>query len=72
MKDIIEMLNRKRSQLESDYQFHLDWIQRMVNDPNDVKAITFEQNMIIHLTEMNTIKSRLREVNDQLMVLSLQ
>lgn len=72
MKAIIEMLERKRNQLNTDYQFHLDSVRRMANDSDNVKAITFEQNMISHLVEMNSIKNRLREIDDQLIALRIQ
>ncbi len=66
MKDIIEMLEFKRQQLALDYQNHLEAVKHMVNDPEGHKSITFESNMISHLIEMNSLKSRLRELTDQI------
>jgi hypothetical protein len=66
MKGIIEMLEFKRQQLALDYQNHLEAVKNMVNDPTAHKSITFESNMISHLIEMNSLKSRLRELTDQI------
>ena len=72
MKYIIETLEQKRKQLKQDYQSHLETIQHMVNDPINVKSITFEQNMITHLIEMNSLKNRLNEITDQIIYLTIE
>lgn len=64
MKDIIEMLEFKRQNLAFEYKNHLDAVNHMVNDPEVRKSITFESNMISHLIEMNSLKSRLRELGE--------
>jgi len=72
MSDILNLLERKRDTLKSDYQSHLDWIRRMVADDTNVQSVTFEQNLINHAIMMNEAKSRLREIDMQIDILKLQ
>lgn len=71
MNEIIEALKRKSNQLRQDYTSHFNAIKRMADDPIDINSVTFEPNMISHLVEMNSIKGRLREIEMQIDILSL-